>query len=915
MSQTQAKSNLLLNTWLEHAQSNIHHKTLTNGFNILFYHLPITKEVYLKIVYEVGSRDENQCQHGLAHMIEHMLFKGTDKMSETDLQRIAEQFGNTAWNAYTSMDQTAYYFVTDNKNWNVFLEIMADCMTNTSFKEHHFASEVKAVINELNMARSNPQRKSIITALSSVFPINHPYHHTTIGNREDLINASAHDLKNFYKKHYTPNKATLIVVGNLDKDDVFKTAEKLFGNISPSTDPTNSHFDPRAFLPSDFMQQHITMHTQTPRPHMIMYWKVPGQKSYESEVTQALTYIMNQRLKQLKDSLDLVYTAHALHYPLFDGGIFGVIVEPKTENYAQKMLSVSCEQQCRTFIEQQLADLMHTGPKQEELDQYKALYKNSFIESFEHYKSVAGILEDFILHKNKYEAFDRFSFVDNMTKSDIKTMCNTYLKNNVASSIYSLPLQDKEKKEWSHLQKEIESYENELLLKKKRDASIEEPSLLHKLPLPQMIDFSFEKPDIKTTLSNGIKVYIKQRSHVPTVTMTCCCQQPELLSLYHSINNKSLIPSMACSQLLEESAGTLDHPEPFSKKEHTDFFHQRGANCSFSTHGSSLSCMSSDFADVIQRFFHILTRPTYPEKVFSRVIYNTIQSIIQNQENEKHIATRELFQHLYKDYPWTHNDEQIIEEIKLYTQADLIFFHEHYIQPHNVALTLVGNIDPQKTIAILEKTFGAWQTPHSASTIPSINIPSISNPNAAKLSVFLPKEQVMITAGRLTTTKGTDDERALILIEKYLNRQLFMIREQTGLFYYCHARLVPSSFVTQGSTRITTQTNQSNVDKVIEEIKHVLEQLYIHGLPADYIEMAKRNQIFDLAKSFSTNDQLIDVYNYLISNNLPFDYYDKHLDHIACLTPEKINQAIKNYCNPDEWTFIQVGSVADDVTP
>src|SRR5207248_1814986 len=121
----------------------------------------------------------------------------------------------------------------------------------------------------------------------------------------------------------------------------------------------------------------------------------------------------------------------------------------------------------------------------------------------------------------------------------------------------------------------------------------------------------------------------------------------------------------------------------------------------------------------------------------------------------------------YQAYSWTRNDEQLIQDLKSHSPQDLIDFHQQFVTPHAMYLTLVGNIEPDDAVRRLENIFGSWTNNQSTdhSIIQSIVIPDIINPPAQDITITLPKEQVTLVAGRLTTPKGTDEGLALLLIE------------------------------------------------------------------------------------------------------------------------------------------------------
>jgi zinc protease len=186
-------------------------------------------KVSIQLWYNVGSKDEGIGERGIAHLIEHMVFKGTQKLSESDINMITHMLSGSC-NAFTSYDYTGYLFNFPKQHWQEALVMMSDCMRGCSFKEDMLSSEMKAVIQELKMYRDNYTSSLFEKMVSTIFDA-HPYHHPIIGYKEDLWNASSQLLKNFYNKHYVPNNAALVVVGDVAAQEVFEAAERYFGAI------------------------------------------------------------------------------------------------------------------------------------------------------------------------------------------------------------------------------------------------------------------------------------------------------------------------------------------------------------------------------------------------------------------------------------------------------------------------------------------------------------------------------------------------------------------------------------------------------------------------------------------------------------------------------------------------------------
>src|SRR5215212_9511154 len=205
--------------------------TLENGLRV--YMLPIKNAptVTTMVAYRVGSADEDKDQTGLSHYLEHLLFKGTDKLKPGDIDRATQRNGGRN-NAYTSEDMTVYYFDFAADRWQIALDIEADRMRNTRIdQKHEFEQEKGAVIAELDGGEDNPWNLEYKTILPLLWPKDSPYSHPVIGVREHVRGATAEIIKRHYDKWYHPNNASIIIVGGFDADAALEKIKKLFGPI------------------------------------------------------------------------------------------------------------------------------------------------------------------------------------------------------------------------------------------------------------------------------------------------------------------------------------------------------------------------------------------------------------------------------------------------------------------------------------------------------------------------------------------------------------------------------------------------------------------------------------------------------------------------------------------------------------
>ena len=234
------KEKIVNNSTRSISASAVQRLELANGMTILVQEVRTVPKVSVQIWYDVGSKDELSGEKGIAHLIEHMIFKGTNTLlSESDINAIAQKL-SAHTNAFTSYDYTGYMFTLPSNQWYEILPIMKDFMLNAAFDDEMLSSEMKAVIQEMKLGKDSYHRTVLESLLSMIFA-DHPYHYPIIGYKHDLWTVRGPDLKDFYERHYAPNNATLIVVGDVSAADVFARAKDFFGKMAPKKNPSTCY--------------------------------------------------------------------------------------------------------------------------------------------------------------------------------------------------------------------------------------------------------------------------------------------------------------------------------------------------------------------------------------------------------------------------------------------------------------------------------------------------------------------------------------------------------------------------------------------------------------------------------------------------------------------------------------------------
>ncbi|MFG0316099.1 MAG: M16 family metallopeptidase, partial [Planctomycetota bacterium JB042] len=212
-----------------------HERSLDNGLRVVVHEDASCPIVAVQVWYHVGSKDEDPARQGFAHMFEHMMFRGTDRLGPEDHFEFVRGVGGDC-NAYTSFDQTVYVQTVPKNQLPMVLWLEAERMAALKVDEEGFATERAVVEEEARMGMNRPYGTVMEKVLERIFTV-HPYRWSPIGKIDHLREATSEELLRFWETYYVPNNATLVVVGDVDHEDVFAQAEEAFGWIPRCADP------------------------------------------------------------------------------------------------------------------------------------------------------------------------------------------------------------------------------------------------------------------------------------------------------------------------------------------------------------------------------------------------------------------------------------------------------------------------------------------------------------------------------------------------------------------------------------------------------------------------------------------------------------------------------------------------------
>jgi zinc protease len=244
--------------------------TLSNGMKILVIENHRAPIVVSQVWYKVGSSYEHDGITGVSHVLEHMMFKGTEKHPAGEFSDIVAANGGEE-NAFTGRDYTAYFQKITNDKLELCLEMEADRMRNTIFEEKEFLKEIEVVKEERRLRTDDKPTALTYERFNAVAYTNSPYRRPIVGWMEDLDTLTVDDARKWYETWYAPNNATLVVAGDVVADDVYRLAKEHFGQLNTSVIPK---LKPRHEA-RQYGTQRLTVELPAKLPYLIMGYKVP----------------------------------------------------------------------------------------------------------------------------------------------------------------------------------------------------------------------------------------------------------------------------------------------------------------------------------------------------------------------------------------------------------------------------------------------------------------------------------------------------------------------------------------------------------------------------------------------------------------------------------------------------------------
>lgn len=250
--------------------ANPHETTLANGLRVIVKEDRRAPTAVHMVWYRAGSMDEKDGTSGVAHVLEHLMFKGTKNLKSGEFNKLVAEAGGRD-NAFTSRDYTAYFQIVPKAALPAMMKLEADRMANLTLDAREFAAEIKVVMEERRLRTDDNPLARVHEALNATSFQAHPYRRPIIGWMDDLENMTWKDAGEWYRRWYAPNNAYVVVVGDVDHREVFRLAQKNYGGLKPKALPERKPQNE----PEQTGVRRVSVKAPAKLPYIAMAWKVP----------------------------------------------------------------------------------------------------------------------------------------------------------------------------------------------------------------------------------------------------------------------------------------------------------------------------------------------------------------------------------------------------------------------------------------------------------------------------------------------------------------------------------------------------------------------------------------------------------------------------------------------------------------
>lgn len=844
---------VLLFAVVAHAQQVAFEKyKLDNGMTVILHEDHSLPVVTINTWYRVGAKEENAGRSGFAHLFEHLMFMGTDRVPGNQFDVLMENGGGNN-NASTSFDRTNYFSNGPSSLLPTLLWLDADRLEDLgrTMNQDKLDKQRDVVRNERRQSIENaPYQKAELLITEIMFPAGHPYHNEVIGTHEDLEAATVNDVKDFFANFYVPNNASLVVAGDFNPAEIKPLIQQLFGTIKPGQDPVHKT------APAVKLGRVVTATTldQVQLPKIAFAYHSPpiyAEGDAEMDLVGAvLSQGKSSRLYKrlvLDEKLASDVSAFQSSNKLQSTFRIDVMVQPGADL-----------EQIERIVDEEVNRLRDQGPTKAELDQRVATIEMGKLAQLQSVQAKADKLNEYEFYFGTPDGFKRdLDRYRSATPRQVQEWARRVLTQDSRLIVHILPDQPER-------------------AASARDARPQDS---------KSKAFDPQKPQT-FTLKNGVNVQFWARRELPLVAAQLVCVPGGPLDAPERAGRSGL-----AVQMMEEGAGNL------TATQFSDRLQSLGAT--FGTYaanesaGCSLLVLKRNFDKAAGLMADAVQRPRMEGPDWERVVRLQLEAIKEQDDDPRILAGRVGQRVLFGDenpYAWpTSGTPETVRALKL----DQIRAHQKTLfSPAHTTILLAGDLSLEDAKAVLEKNFGEWQ----GNPAPRPRMGELAAPSADQMRfVIVDRPGAVQTVIRFLApgVPYTSKER----VQRQLLNELFgggftsrinqNLREDKGYTYGAG-----SSFVMQPSTGYFIASSSVRADvtgAALGEFLKEFDRISNGDISAEEAAKAIESQRVETVRNFSGLNGVLAAAGQLVAVGLPFETIAKDMEAMRQVSAQQLN--------------------------
>ena len=866
--------------------------TLDNGMEIITVEDFSSPIVEVQLWYQVGSKDEQPDRQGYAHMFEHMMFFGTDRIGQEEHFNFIRKVGGRT-NAYTSFDQTVYVQTLPARELELALWLEAERMAFLRINQENVDTERRVIEEELRMGENRPYGGVFKRIVDAVFT-EHPYRWTPIGNLAHLRATSVSDLRAFWNRYYLPNNATLIVVGAVEHAEAQALAQRYFGWIPAGPKPPRVDIDE----PQPSSARTVVLDAENaPAGRVMQLWRTVPIGHPDERALDVLSEILgtgksSRIYRRVVADEQLAVEAGSWTYHLQQEGLFAMYatLPQDSEKYETTLAALS----------DQLEAIRTDGVSADELEKARNQLLRHVVTATLSVESKARLIGTAAVTAGDLSRVDRLlDAIRAVTAEDVQRVARQRLgKDRVFRFII------KQNPGGGQLDDEDAPITAE---PETEPVPPGRPGVTRPEDFPETAPFAefksevFDLPFEQATLDNRLTVMTVSDAKAPFVSV--------MLGLPYGswTEHKPGLAAMTTA-MLPRGTERYSEAEVAAALEHYAISLNTDADKDTAT--VSIGTLSEHLDRAVDLMAEVVLRPTFPEGEFARLMRQEMTGLQIRQRDPSYQAETAFYEAVFGAHPYGRPVKGTPAQLAALEPDDLQLWWRKFARPDQATLIFAGDITPARAEALAVRYFGDWDIDlvEVGLVLPDIPEPEprrivlVDNPGSA---------QARIRVGHLGITRHQQPDyfHALIAANyfggSFNSRLNETIRVQHGLTYSIFGRFNPLRMA--GTFEISTFTRNDAVVEMLEQIDRQIDRFRTVPLSATELDETRRSLLGSFARLRETPQQIARDLWLLRSQRLGEDYFSKLFAAIETATPDDCIELTQRIIKPDNLTIVVVG--------